>query len=250
MNIELNKWQGSVSILPGIGAFVGRSGDNAEHKHWAHQVSIALDNDVVISSGEQSIRGKALFIPANTVHSLQPGTALSIFVDPSTYLAKVLLDSIKPSSNACEIPDDLTQKILNCFDNTNELRKGSMKLQQTLCTPKSSASDRRTTLVFDKLQGILQGNDVTRDDLAKLTCLSPSRFSHWFKEETGMPLRSYRKWLHLISGIEAILSGESFQAAAYGANFSDQAHFTRTFKQAFGASPSAALSNIQNQRKL
>jgi len=250
LTFALDKWQGSAAILPGVGVFIGHSGNNAEHKHWAHQISITLETDLVISSGQRSIIGRALFVPANTAHALQPSTTLSMFVDPSTLLAKVLTDAISASSKICEIPYELAQSIFNCFDNTDALQAGVMRLQHSLCTASNAASDSRKTIVLEKLHTILQGNVVTRNELAKLSCLSDSRFSHWFKEETGMPLRSYRKWLHLISGIEAILNGESFHSAAYSANFSDQAHFTRTFKQAFGVSPSIALSNIRSQGKL
>ena len=61
-------------------------------------------------------------------------------------------------------------------------------------------------------------------------------FPHWFTECTGLPLRSYRKWLKLLTGFE--LSREmSLTDAAIASGFSDQAHFCRSVTEAFGVSP-------------
>lgn len=60
-----------------------------------------------------------------------------------------------------------------------------------------------------------------------------------------MPLRSYRKWLRLIFGMESALRGHNLTEAAHEARFADQAHFSRTFSLAFGVSPSEALAHMK-----
>jgi AraC-like DNA-binding protein len=62
-----------------------------------------------------------------------------------------------------------------------------------------------------------------------------------------MPVRSYRKWLRLVRGIEHVLAGDRLTDAAHGAGFSDQAHFTRTFVATFGINPSLALARLSSQ---
>ncbi len=244
MNDRLKKWSGSASILQGIGVFVGSSGHNSEHRHWAHQISIALENEIVISSEKRTIKGNALFIPANTAHSLQPSLMLTIYFDPNSTLAKSIVGSIGNLDSIGLINSKVNKQITDCFKNIDKLESGSQTLQKSFMTSIASNTDVRLTKVLSRLDDIYSGQTVTRDELAEHVCLSPSRFSHWFKEETGMPLRSYKKWLHLVHGIELILTNNSIQSAAYGSNFADQAHFSRTFKQAFGLSPALALSNI------
>ncbi len=103
-----------------------------------------------------------------------------------------------------------------------------------------------------KLRSVLQALEsemltqkaTRRSGLATLVGLSESRFSHWFREQTGMPLRSYRKWLRLIVGLEHVLKGLSLTGAAHAAQFADQAHFTRTFVEMFGVRPSDALPQV------
>jgi AraC-like DNA-binding protein len=84
----------------------------------------------------------------------------------------------------------------------------------------------------------------SRGQLAALVGLSETRFSHWFREHTGMPLRSYRKWLRLVRGLEHALRGGNLTDAAHQAAFADQAHFSRTFLQMFGVRASDLVSSI------
>ncbi len=110
--------------------------------------------------------------------------------------------------------------------------------------------DRRAQQVFAALAGDVHAPGETgRQRLAKLAGLSESRFSHWFREQTGMPLRSYRKWLRLVHGLEQVLGGHNLTVAAYEADFADQAHFSRTFVQMFGVKPSEAFAQITALKK-
>jgi len=239
-------WQGKAAILPGIGIFYGKSGDNCEHKHWAHQLSIGLKGEIEVARGASLITDTALFIPADSPHRLSPGKILSLYLDPNTVIAKTLAETIDINSGIVTVPIELTRLVHRCFTGELSLEAGVLLFQQMLGTPESSGQNERLAIVMEKLQNILTlGTDVDRLELAKLTNLSPSRFSHWFKEETGMPLRRYRKWLHLMRSISVALKGESLSAAAHDAQFADQAHFTRTFKEAFGVTPSLALSALR-----
>lgn len=60
-----------------------------------------------------------------------------------------------------------------------------------------------------------------------------------------MPLRSYRKWLNLVHGLEQALRGQNLTAAAHQAEFADQAHFSRTFMQMFGVRASDVLAQVR-----
>lgn len=76
---------------------------------------------------------------------------------------------------------------------------------------------------------------------ADVAGLSPSRFQHLFTHEVGVPFRRYRGWQRLRTAIRVAAGGSSLTTAAHAAGFSDQAHFTRAFRRAFGAPPSHGL---------
>ncbi|MGB4343652.1 MAG: helix-turn-helix domain-containing protein [Moraxellaceae bacterium] len=238
-------WKGEVLIRPGVGIFQGVAGDNAEHRHWAHQLSIGQGNDVDVTSKGRLHRAAAVFIPANTPHQLVPGPVLSIYLDPTSVIAKVLCRRFASDAPLIMLSDTDIEWLLPerekpvsldfVFDRLSELGAISDPL---------SADPRWRTVITAIEKGIRDHEEVGRDMLASLLSLSGSRFSHWFREQTGMPLRSYRKWLRLIYGMERALQGDSLTVAAHEARFADQAHFSRTFSDAFGVSPSDALAYL------
>jgi AraC-like DNA-binding protein len=82
-------------------------------------------------------------------------------------------------------------------------------------------------------------------DVARDVGLSSSRFQHLFAQEVGVPFRRFRIWQRLRSGIGEIVAGSSFTEAAHAAGFADQAHFSRAFRQAFGAPASPSLRRVR-----
>nr|WP_246849462.1 helix-turn-helix transcriptional regulator [Rubellimicrobium arenae] len=71
-------------------------------------------------------------------------------------------------------------------------------------------------------------------EAASVACLSESRFSHLFAEETGLPFRSWVLWRRMMRAMQARGAGASLTDAAHLAGFSDSAHFSRTFMRMFG----------------
>jgi AraC-like DNA-binding protein len=80
--------------------------------------------------------------------------------------------------------------------------------------------------------------------LARELGLSPSRFLHLFSSQVGVPLRRFRLWNRLRAATRAGLYGTRLTDAALDAGFSDQAHFSRTFRKMLGVSPLSVLSRV------
>jgi AraC-like DNA-binding protein len=76
---------------------------------------------------------------------------------------------------------------------------------------------------------------------ARAAGLSASRFQHLFTREVGVPFRRYRVWQRLRAAIGEAAGGATLTQAAHAAGFADQAHFSRAFRQTFGAPPSRGL---------
>ena len=74
--------------------------------------------------------------------------------------------------------------------------------------------------------------------LAARAGLSPSRFLHLFKAETGVPLRRYRIWNRMGAAMRASGEGASLTEAAHAAGFASSAHFSSAFRDMFGMMPS------------
>lgn len=81
--------------------------------------------------------------------------------------------------------------------------------------------------------------------IAAAVDLSPSRFLHLFREQTGVPYRRFRLWKRLVSAMEIIRSKDSFTYAAHDAGFSDAAHFSRSFRDTFGINPAPVFRGLR-----
>jgi AraC-like DNA-binding protein len=82
-------------------------------------------------------------------------------------------------------------------------------------------------------------------ELGKRAGLSPSRFLHLFKAETGVPLRRYRIWNRIGAASRAIAEGRTLTEAAHGAGFASSAHFSAAFRDMFGMAPSELFAALR-----
>lgn len=73
--------------------------------------------------------------------------------------------------------------------------------------------------------------------LARLTGLSPCRFSIVFRREVGVPPHRYLCDLRVRRAQALLSDGESPASAAIAAGFFDQSHLHRHFKRLCGATP-------------
>lgn len=79
---------------------------------------------------------------------------------------------------------------------------------------------------------------VPLSDFASAVGLSSGRFGHLFREQIGMPLRAYRRWLRLRAALSQVLAGEDLTRCAFDAGFADLPDLTRTCRKTFGVPPS------------
>lgn len=75
--------------------------------------------------------------------------------------------------------------------------------------------------------------------------LSPTRLTHVFSQEIGLPFRRFVLWARIKRAVTAAGRGRTLTEAATEAGFSDSAHFARTFRAMFGLAPSMVLSRAE-----
>jgi AraC family transcriptional regulator of arabinose operon len=81
--------------------------------------------------------------------------------------------------------------------------------------------------------------------LARLAGLSPSRFAHRFKEETGDSVIAYLMKLRLREGARLLeFSGRSVKEVAGDVGFESPFYFSRQFRRQYGQSPRAYLRKL------
>ncbi|CAD0264286.1 Arac family transcriptional regulator [Pseudomonas veronii] len=231
------RWSGCAWLAPGLAVFAGRAGHQDWHHHQAHQIAIGLDVPVTVECLQSQHTGFSVFIPAGVRHRISGALIVSIYLDVLAEEAQVLPQSITPTpikiapSDAQRIADSLNE---GAGDPRSAVRK-ALQVLDVLPAP-----DPRVAIVSTAIH---EGK-VRREELAALIHLSPTRFSHWFVEQTGLPLRSYAKWLRLTQAVRYLACGRPMTIAAHESGFSDSAHFSRTFRSLLGIDPSSALAEV------
>ncbi|GLU81039.1 AraC family transcriptional regulator [Rhizobium sp. NBRC 114257] len=81
---------------------------------------------------------------------------------------------------------------------------------------------------------------IRLEELAALTGLSQSHFSHAFKASTGLPPHQWQTQARLERAKQLLLSSEMpLTTVAVETGFADQAHFTRVFRKNVGTAPAS-----------
>ncbi len=233
-------WTGDVFVADGLGVFRGHVGDNRNHRHWAFQITIALEDTFQIEvQGAVQLSLQAVFIRPNVEHRLVSGKVCSFYFDPASPWFDGLAEINSHADWGELVYTDQLKRLAIASDPVDALKLDSLRQWDVF--------DSRIHAVLEQLESAL--NEETYSDrlcLAALVGMSPSRFSHWFVEQLGVPLRSYKKWLKLRVAIESMLSGKSPVEAALAAGFSDQAHMSRAFSSAFGITFMGARAAVTN----
>jgi AraC-like DNA-binding protein len=87
---------------------------------------------------------------------------------------------------------------------------------------------------------------IGRDAAASAVQLSPSHFNHLFRSETGVSFRSYRVWSQVRAAMTGLGRHVNLTDAALCGSFVDSSHFSRTFRQTFGMTPSSVLKPLKH----
>jgi AraC-like DNA-binding protein len=84
------------------------------------------------------------------------------------------------------------------------------------------------------------GRDLSRDDVARVACLSPSHFSHLVKEKVGRSFRDLLLDARTARAAELLRrSPRSVADIAAACGFGDQSHFGKVFRRRTGLAPLA-----------
>ena len=134
-------------------------------------------------------------------------------------LFKEIHEHINDSKQAFRILDKLLSK-----NTCSHKFKTDPRVEQTIAIIKNQVDD-----------------NISVDDLADSVGLSVPRLMQLFKQKTGVPIRRYRSWHRLYTAGLKLGEGLNMTEAALLAGFTDSAHFSNTFKDMLGMSPTQIL---------
>ncbi|MBL4905250.1 MAG: helix-turn-helix transcriptional regulator [Flavobacteriaceae bacterium] len=229
-------------LTEGIAYYIGRNIETERHVHHGLEFVFGIDSPFDLISEKSKLIGiYGAVINPNYPHQFIGRDAEYLFI----YLEPELLQI-----NQIKKHYDLdAQKIvqlsrLSSFPNAEKVIDFSFfseVLDINIVHTTITEIDHRIKSVVEWIKNNLEQGQISSDELAKSVFLSTSRFSHLFKEQIGIPLRRYILWCRILEALRGVLEGHNLTTSAHAAGFSDSAHFSRTFSEMFGVTPSSVL---------
>ncbi len=238
-----------------VGYLLGEISDNVDHKHYAIQMIVSLGGKFVIQSQSKKYHSKSLLVKSQVTHQLNclGQQVLIILINPASKLGH-LLNKHHGSKKVQEMNDELIKSIKQTALNWNQGRISNLEFIDAMDKIAEQYSknyadcfkqiDKRIVSALNLLRGNT-ASILPLETIAAQVYLSPSRFIHLFKNETGITYRRMQLWNKLMSSIDDISSYHNITDLAHAHGFSDSAHYSRTFKQTFGLSPKSLIKYSQ-----
>jgi len=228
--------------------FLGPLVPPSAHTHHAIQGCVALEGAVSVElpPGE-SLSAAAVLIGADVPHSVSASGLVAHFYTLPESADGIRLVRALSGHPAMQLEEEALGELRglllealrddrlfpSCLDALIQLAlRGA---------PAAPPRDERVVTVLESLR--FRSSDTPLADLAREVGLSPDRLRHLIREQVGIPLRLYRRWLRVLVAIENLRDGASVTDAACAAGFADSAHLSRTFRKSFTFPPSAFLRN-------
>lgn len=225
--------------------------DAEEHSHYPIQLFLSIDEPLKITIAGKEVCVQCIAVGQNVPHtfSSQNRAHISAIIETASDFSCSLNERIDGAfavfenaglptlqSKAKELIAASDKEQWQAFMRDFKLYLGIEPREQPL-------DERITKLLFLLKQ--CNCYDHTIAALAKQVSLSPSRLSHLFREQVGVPLKSYIVLHQTEKAFADLLGGASITDAAMLAGFDSPSHFATTVKKLMGQPASKATKDSE-----
>lgn len=238
----MRPWSGHFLWQPGLLSYVGLGGSSDRHSHHALQLAISFDEPLELLLDDRQVRARAVLVASSVPHAFRTDGRRIFYalIEPHSTIGFSLTHHTAHVTE-CDLADILpigeapVAETGALVDYTNQMLD--------LLVPRSPAS-----ALSEPVMSALAYLEATLDhpprlvQAARAAHISPSRLTHLFSEQVGIPFRRFVLWLRLRRAAEYVWRTRSLTEAAYAAGFSDLAHFSRVCRATFGVAPTGLLA--------
>lgn len=229
----------------------------AMHRHLAKHIILSLSDELSVTfEGDKKVLCKGIIIDANVFHTAagRDGRMLVFLIDNTSLLAQNLDRYQLFGKPFTEIDGSIVSRLLEAYnvilpDRYATEYEGFLNTVFRLLDLKHItvlAADFRVQTALDYIfrSPDIDGTIISR--ICETAHLSQSRFSHLFKEQTGVALNSYLAISKLQKAYQFLFEHGNITEAAMNAGFCTPSHFSAASKKYLGI----AASELNGQCKL
>ncbi|WP_109019556.1 helix-turn-helix transcriptional regulator [Leptospira kobayashii] len=225
------------------------------HEHYAATLAISLDKNISIETKKGKEEYRVALVGPNTYHrTVSPGVRMiSLLIDPETYEYGSISDFAKMGEvKRLEVSNflPLMERLWDLYyGNLSDSEAWELHLELLQCVrPFQNLEkniDQRIRKIAHKIRTELP-DSIRMKEIGKDFSISEDRLIRLFKENLGIPLRRYLLWVRILNAVKHLKEGANLTEVAHASGFSDSAHFSRTFKENFGFTPSVFFGRIKS----
>ncbi len=214
------------------------------HRHWLLQMFLSKNDKLNIEVNGQLIPSTAILVNMDTLHTFntEGEPHFTILIDPTTELGRMMRELLMGHSFYV-FPHEKSTVMQWTFREVllQNSQDGFLSSVESIITQLIYSNfrnyDDRVIKVLNLLDDCLYEDELHQIKyLSTKAALSKSRLAHLFKEETGIPLKSYIVMHKLQNAYESIFNGENITTAALNAGFYSPSHLAYTNKIMTGMS--------------
>lgn len=209
------------------------AGELAPHRNPVACILAGLDRPLVVRTLTERMEGDLVMIRPGVEHRVQiHGRAKVLYFDG--------LELSSTATIALRVPRESTALAIDALD-------ADASAQEELRGRLSHRGARCPTAVARTIDAIARDPMARMDqrELAHSLRLERTQAMRAFKAATGMTFRGFKRWTALCSATRQLARGQLVRTAAVEAGFADTAHLTRTFRTAFGTTPTSATADLR-----
>lgn len=209
------------------------AGDLAPHRNPVTCILAGLDGPLAVCTRAERSEGDIVVIRPGVEHWVEiNGRAKVLYFDGLQYPLTAAL--------AARVPRDLEALAIDALASRSAA-------QEELRARFSGGRERCPARVARAIEAIVQDpmTRMTQGELAERLRLGRTQALRAFKATTGMTFREFKRWTALCAATRQIAEGQLVRTAAMDAGFADTAHLTRTFRAAFGTTPTLATADLR-----
>jgi len=201
------------------------------HRNPVTCILAGLDRPLAVCTRAERIEGEIVVIRSGVEHWVEiNGSAKVLYFDGLGFPLSAAL--------AARVPREVATLAIDAL-------ASSSGAQQELRARFSRARERCPAAVARTINAIARDpmTRMNQGELAERLRLGRTQAMRAFKAATGMTFREFKRWTALCAATRQIAEGQLVRTAAMDAGFADTAHLTRTFRTAFGTTPTLATAD-------
>jgi len=252
MNGRQNRESGRLMLIsPELVFYAGLLGRPRKRSSGGYNIYAAMGGHLRIAMDRSEMVGQLAIVPPYVPHSVESKNPfiICLVIEPET-VEPAAMDNLSAIIRGPAGPD-LASRIRAAYEKLQlRERRFSFTTQEfdhlffgeILLDRKI---DHRIRCAITRLNDF-SGRKMSAADCAVAASLSPSRFLHLFKEQTGVSFRAFRAWKRARHLLHFVNEDINLAHLAQDIGYPDSTHFSHSIRKFYGLQPRAIFSGSRD----